>query len=191
MAKLTGARPDPCRRDRPRGFIGSLGPAKAIAALGVDKRVALAQPAGGRYWGEFNPGEDDEVDDGNAQIAVSPDGSANGSNRPVCRRCLLVGAKIKQTMRKLQELSIEWRKERRREGISIRFRPNWPSDATWRASGTPACARMSRTALSHDGGGHRLDAEDGEGAAQIVASCAVRLELGAHIGVRPRIRKKP
>src|SRR3984957_14824036 len=40
---------------------------------------------------------------------------------------------------------------------------------------------MSRTALSHDGGGHRLDAEDVEGAAQIVGERR-QAELGAHIG---------
>src|SRR5580698_4888250 len=40
---------------------------------------------------------------------------------------------------------------------------------------------MSRTALSHDGGGHRLDAEDVEGAAQIVGERG-QAELGAHVG---------
>jgi hypothetical protein len=40
---------------------------------------------------------------------------------------------------------------------------------------------MSRTALSHDGGPHRLDAEDVEGAAQIVGERR-QAELGAHIG---------
>jgi hypothetical protein len=39
------------------------------------------------------------------------------------------GAKISQTVRKLQELSIEWRKERAGRNFK-RFRPNWPSDAT-------------------------------------------------------------
>jgi len=34
-----------------------------------------------------------------------------------------------QTVRKLQELSIEWRKERAGRNFN-RFRPNWPSDAT-------------------------------------------------------------
>jgi hypothetical protein len=48
---------------------------------------------------------------------------------------------------------------------------------------------MSRTALSHDGGGHRLDAEDVEGAAQIVGERR-QAELGAHIG-EARIRKAP
>ena len=38
-------------------------------------------------------------------------------------------AEIEQTVRKLQELSIEWRKERAGRNFN-RFRPNWPSDAT-------------------------------------------------------------
>jgi hypothetical protein len=40
---------------------------------------------------------------------------------------------------------------------------------------------MSRTASGGDGGGHRLDAEDVEGAAQIVGERR-QAELGAHIG---------
>src|SRR5277367_865768 len=40
---------------------------------------------------------------------------------------------------------------------------------------------MSRTASGRDGGGHRLDAEDVEGAAQIVGERR-QAELGAHIG---------
>jgi hypothetical protein len=38
-------------------------------------------------------------------------------------------AQVLQTVRKLQELSIEWRKERAGRNFN-RFRLNWPSDAT-------------------------------------------------------------
>jgi hypothetical protein len=45
----------------------------------------------------------------------------------------------------------------------------------------PSRARMSRTASGRDGGRHRLDAEDVEGAAQIVGERR-QAELGAHVG---------
>ena len=51
------------------------------------------------------------------------EGAAAGNAPRVSRE------KLKQTVRKLRELSIEWRKERAGRNFN-RFRPNWPSDAT-------------------------------------------------------------
>jgi hypothetical protein len=75
-------------------------------------------------------------------------------------------AEIKQTVRKLQDLSIKWRKERAGRNFS-RFRP---VGRLMRPEGLRnARIRADEpTALSRDGGGHRLDAEDVESAAQIV-----------------------
>jgi hypothetical protein len=45
----------------------------------------------------------------------------------------------------------------------------------------PSRARMSRTASGRNGGGHGLDAEDVEGAVQVVGERR-QAELGAHVG---------
>ena len=84
-----------------------------------------------------------------------------------------------QTVRKLRDWGIEWPKERAGRNFG-RFRPIGRLMRPERASGRPH-ARMSRTASGRDGGGHRLDAEDVERAAQIVGERG-QAELGAHIG---------
>src|SRR6202030_1402508 len=83
----------------------------------------------------------------------------------------------RQTVRKLRDLGIEWRTERAVWDFG-RFRP---IGRLMRPERAPSRARMSRTASGGDGGGHRLDAEDVEGAAQIVGERR-QAELGAHIG---------
>jgi hypothetical protein len=92
----------------------------------------------------------------------------------------LHGAKLNQTVRKLQDLGIEWREERAGRNFS-RFRPIGRLMRPERVSMALSRARRSRTASGRDGGGHRLDAEDVEGAAQIVGERR-QAELGAHVG---------
>ena len=67
-----------------------------------------------------------------------------------------LGSKSLQTVRKLQDLGIEWRKERAGRNFG-RFRP---IGRLMRPERAPSRARMSRTASGRDGGGHRLGAED-------------------------------
>ena len=53
---------------------------------------------------------------------------------------ILTGAKLKQTVRKLQDLNIEWRKERAGRNFS-RFRPIGRLMRPERASGRPHACR--------------------------------------------------
>ena len=64
-----------------------------------------------------------------------------------------------QTVRKLQDLGIEWRKERAGRNFG-RFRPIGRLMLFREGARATSRARMSRTASGRDGGGHRLGAED-------------------------------
>jgi hypothetical protein len=82
-------------------------------------------------------------------------------------------------VRKLQDLGIEWRKEGAGRNFG-RFRPIGRLMPICEGARAPSRARTSRTASGRDGGGHCLDAEDVEGAAQIVGERR-QAELGAHV----------
>ena len=102
---------------RPKGT-----PEQQLASFGPDSPEA-AEPEEPEEEMKATAGADRSVGGAERDSAAAP------VSPPASDRNATTSAQVKQTVRKLQELSIEWRKERAGRNFN-RFRLNWPSDAT-------------------------------------------------------------